>query len=290
MNRRDAIRGLGAAALISGTAQGVEATAGAVPRRGVQRGRLRQSVARWCYSGMEIGDLCAAVASLGMPAIDLLTIDEWPVAADHGLTVSVGMPEAGTIERGINDPRNHAAILTGFRDNIPRAAAAGVPTVITFFGNHVGGMRRGEALRHSVACLRECARVAEDHGVTIVIEMLNSKVDHIGYIGDTTAWGVEIVEAVDSERVKLLYDVYHMQIMEGDVIRTIGDHHRYFGHYHTGGVPGRAEIDETQELFYPAIARAILATGYDGFFAHEFIPRGDDPIGALAAAVELCDV
>jgi hydroxypyruvate isomerase len=239
---------------------------------------------------MSIGDLCAAVASLGMPAIDLLEIDEWPVAHDHGLTVSVGMPDAGTIERGINDPRNHEGILAGFRTNIPKAAEAGVPTVITFFGNHVAGMRRHEAHRNSVACLRECARIAEDHGVNIVIEMLNSKVDHIGYIGDTTAWGVDIVEAVGSERVKLLYDVYHMQIMEGDVIRTIRDNHQYIGHYHTGGVPGRAEIDETQELFYPAIAREILATGYKGFFAHEFIPRGDDPIGSLAAAVELCDV
>jgi hydroxypyruvate isomerase len=151
-------------------------------------------------------------------------------------------------------------------------------------------MRREEAHANSVSCLRECARIAEHHDTTIVIEMLNSKVDHIGYIGDRTAWGVDIVEAVGSERVKLLYDIYHMQIMEGDVIRTIRDNHQYFGHYHTGGVPGRAEIDTTQELFYPAIAREILATGYDGFFAHEFIPRSDDPIGSLAAAVELCDV
>jgi hydroxypyruvate isomerase len=276
---------MGAAALIGGVAPAAHGLAPVVAR-----GNLRQSVARWCYSGMAIEDLCAAVAGLGMPAIDLLEIDEWPVARDHGLAVSVGMPNAGTIERGINDPRNHAAILDGFRTNIPKAAAAGVPAVITFFGNHVGGMRRADALRHSVSCMRECARVAEDNDTTIVIEMLNSKVDHIGYIGDRTAWGVEIVEAVGSERVKLLYDIYHMQIMEGDVIRTVRDNHQYFGHYHTGGVPGRAEIDASQELFYPAIARAILATGYDGYFAHEFIPRGDDPIGALAAAVELCDV
>jgi hydroxypyruvate isomerase len=200
------------------------------------------------------------------------------------------MPQAGTITQGINDPRHHDAILAGFRANIPKAAAAGVPAVITFFGNQVGGMRRADAVQHSIACMRECARVAEDHGVTIVIEMLNSKVDHIGYIGDTTAWGVEIVKGVASERVKLLYDIYHMQIMEGDVIRTIRDNHQHIGHYHTGGVPGRAEIDETQELFYPAIARAIVDTGFDGYFAHEFIPRNDDPIASLAAAVQLCDV
>lgn len=283
MNRRDAFLGLGAVA-ITGGAGALSATPV------VQKGRLKQSVARWCYGSMKIEALCRAVADLGMPAIDLLEIDEWPVAADHGLTTSVGMPNAGTIERGINDPRNHEAIIGGFRENIPKAAVAGVPTVITFFGNHVAGMRRADAVANSVACMKECSRIAEDHGVMIVIEMLNSKVDHIGYIGDRTAWGVDIVEAVGSDHVKLLYDIYHMQIMEGDVIRTIRDHHPYFGHYHTGGVPGRAEIDETQELFYPAIARAILATGYDGYFAHEFIPRSDDPIGSLAAAVELCDV
>ncbi len=276
---------MGAATLVGGVALPAEGVSPVV-----QRGALRQSVARWCYSSMAIEDLCAAVAGLGMPAIDLLEIDEWPVAKDHGLAVSVGMPNAGTIENGINDPRNHADILAGFRTNIPKAAAAGVPAVITFFGNHVGGMRRADAIRNSVACMRECAQIAEDHDTTIVIEMLNSKVDHIGYIGDTTAWGVEIVEAVASDRVRLLYDIYHMQIMEGDVIRTIRDNHQYFGHYHTGGVPGRAEIDETQELFYPAIVQAILDTGYDGYFAHEFIPRSDDPIGSLAAAVILCDV
>ena len=285
MNRREAIQGLGAAALVGAVAPAAEGVAAAA-----LQGRLHQSVARWCYSSMPIEDLCAAVAGLGMPAIDLLEIEEWPVARDHGLTVSVGMPKAGTIEEGINDPRNHAAIIDGFRHNIPKAAAADIPNVITFFGNHVRGMTRADALSHSVACMRECARIAEDHGVTIVIEMLNSKVDHIGYIGDTTAWGVEIVEAVGSERVKLLYDIYHMQIMEGDVIRTIRDNHEFFAHYHTGGVPGRAEIDKTQELFYPAIVRAILATGFDGYLAHEFIPRSDDPIGSLAAAVQLCDV
>ncbi len=285
MNRREATQGLSAAALVGATAP----TAEGVPPA-VRRGRLRQSVARWCYSSMPIEDLCAAVAGLGMPAVDLLEIDEWPVARDHGLVVSVGMPNAGTIREGINDPRNHAAIIDGFRTNIPKAADAGVLKVITFFGNQVGGMRRADAMRNSVVCMRECARIAEDHGVTIIIEMLNSKVDHIGYIGDTTAWGVEIVEAVGSERVKLLYDIYHMQIMEGDVIRTIRDNHQFFAHYHTGGVPGRAEIDDTQELFYPAIARAILATGFDGYFAHEFIPRSDDPIRSLAAAVRLCDV
>ncbi len=284
MNRREAIQGLGAAALV-----GASGHAAAMTPPGVQQRRLRQSVARWCYASMPIEDLCAAVADLGMPAIDLLEIDEWPVAKDHGLVVSVGMPNAGTIRQGINDPRNHEAIVDGFRANIPKAAAAGVPSVITFFGNHVGGMRRADALRNSIACMNECAPIAEDHGVTIVIEMLNSKVDHRGYIGDKTAWGVEIVEAVGSERVKLLYDIYHMQIMEGDVIRTIRDNHQFFAHYHTGGVPGRAEIDETQELFYPAIVREILATGFDGYLAHEFIPRSDDPIGSLAAAVRLCD-
>ena len=286
VNRRDLV--------VAGVAAAASVAAGNPGRGGAGRaqlrGRLKQSVARWCYSGIELPDLCVAVAGLGMPAIDLLEPDEWPVAADHGLVVSVGMSEAGSIENGVNDPRQHDGIVEAMRRNLPRAAAAGVPSLICFFGNRLPGMRDGEAIRNSIDCLDRCKRMAEDEGVTIVLEMLNSKVDHIGYIGDRTDWGVRIVEAVASPRVKLLYDVYHMQIMEGDVIRTIREHHQHIAHYHTGGVPGRAEIDETQELYYPAIARAILDTGFEGYFAHEFIPRGPDPLAALDAAVQLCDV
>ncbi len=247
-------------------------------------------MARWCYSDIGLDSLCASVAGLGMPAIDLLRVEEWPVAHAHGLVVSIGDVGAGTIRNGLNDRRHHDAIVEAFRRHIPAAAVAGVPNVICFFGDRVDSMRDGTAIRNSIDCLDRCKSVAEDHGVTIVVEMLNSKVDHIGYIGDTTPWGVEIIAAVNSPRVKLLYDIYHMQIMEGDVIRTIRDNNEHIAHYHTGGVPGRNEIDQTQELFYPAIVEAILATGFDGYFAHEFIPKADDKIASLRAAVQLCDV
>jgi hydroxypyruvate isomerase len=225
---------------------------------------------------------------MGLTAIDLLTPDEWPVAREFGLTCSMGSGLGGRIEHGINDPANHAQIVSSLTSGIPQAAAARVPNVITFFGNR-RGQSDGEAVKHCVAALNRVKTVAEDHGVTVCIELLNSKVDHKDYQGDRTPFGVEVVAAVNSPRVKLLYDIYHMQIMEGDVIRTIRDHQQWIAHYHTGGVPGRNEIDQTQELQYPAIATAIAATGFSGYFAHEFVPRRD-PLTSLREAVGSCDV
>ncbi len=249
---------------------------------------LRQSVARWCFEEIPLPEFCASVARIGLPAIDLLTPAEWTVAHDHGLVVSCGDVAAGTIEDGLNEPRNHAAIIGAFERHIPRAARAGVPNVICFFGNR-RGMSDNAAIANSIDCLRACAPIAESEGVTILVEVLNSKAGgHLDYIGDRMPYALEIIRAIDSPRVRILYDIYHMQIMEGDIIRTLTDAREWIAHYHTGGVPGRAEIDESQELFYPAIARAIRSTGFSGYMAHEFIPRSDDPIGALAQAVELC--
>jgi hydroxypyruvate isomerase len=256
--------------------------------RPVGRGRLRQSVCRWCYAAIPLPDFCRGVSKLGLTAIDLLTADEWPVAREFGLTCSMGSGMGGPIERGLNDPANHESIVSGLRSGIPLAARAGVPNVITFFGNR-RGRSDAEAIANCVAALNRVKGVAEDNGVTICIELLNSRVNHKDYQGDRTSFGVAVVSEVDSPRVKLLYDIYHMQIMEGDVIRTIRDNQQWIGHYHTGGVPGRNEIDNSQELYYPAIARAIADTGFTGYFAHEFIPKRD-PLTSLGEAVVLCEI
>jgi hydroxypyruvate isomerase len=252
------------------------------------RRRFTQSVCRWCYASIPLRDFCQAVAKMGLTAIDLLTPDEWPVAREFGLTCSMGSGLGGPIERGLNDPANHDTIITSLTAGIPQAARAGVPNVITFFGNR-RGMSDKDAINNCVTALNRVKGVAEDNGVTICIELLNSKVNHKDYQGDRTAFGVEVVSAVSSPRVKLLYDIYHMQIMEGDVIRTIRDNQQWIAHYHTGGVPGRNEIDGSQELNYPAIVRAIADTGFNGYMAHEFIPK-QDPLTSLRDAVALCAV
>jgi hydroxypyruvate isomerase len=281
----------GAAAVALGAAAPARVRGQATPpltEPAVRHARLKQSVCRWCYRDIPLRDFCRGVAGIGLTAIDLLQPEEWPIAREFGLTCSMGYAGGGTITDGLNDPANHETIVTSLTQNIPKAASLGVPNVIAFFGN-----RRGrpdpEAIDHCATALRRVSRVAEDHGVTICVELLNSKVDHKDYQGDRTGFGVAVVEAVGSPRVKLLYDIYHMQIMEGDVIRTIRDHRQAIAHFHTGGVPGRHELDDTQELNWPAIARAIVETGFTGYYAHEFIPTRD-PLTSLREAVVLCDV
>jgi hydroxypyruvate isomerase len=237
---------------------------------------------------MPLPDLCRAVAAMGVPAIDLLEPQDWPVVRDHGLVCSMGYGGGGTIRDGLNNRANHDRIVENLIAAMPKAAALGVPNLITFFGNRQGRSDR-EALDNCVTGLNRLKAAAEQHGITVCVELLNSKVDHADYQGDRTAFGVEVVAAVNSPRVKLLYDIYHMQIMEGDVIRTIRQHHAHIAHYHTGGVPGRHELDETQELQWPAICRAIVETGFTGYLAHEFVPVRD-PMTSLREAVALCDV
>ena len=256
--------------------------------RAVTRARLRQSVSRWCYQKMPLPDLCRAVAAMGVPAIDLLEPQDWPVVRKHGLICSMGYGGGGTIRDGLNNLANHDRIVENLIAAMPKAAALGVPNLITFFGNRQGRSDR-EAIDNCVAGLNRLKAAAEQHGVTVCVELLNSKVDHPDYHGDRTAFGVDVVAAVNSPRVKLLYDIYHMQIMEGDVIRTIRRHHAHIAHYHTGGVPGRHELDDTQELQWPAICRAIVETGFTGYLAHEFVPVRD-PMTSLREAVVLCDV
>ena len=254
----------------------------------VRKGRVRQSVSRWCYKQIPLERLCAEAAATGIKGVDLLQPEEYGVPARSGLVCAMGYAGGGEINKGLNRTENHEAIEAGFRKYIPLAAKAGVPNVITFSGLR-DGLSDEEGARNCVAGLRRLRSIAEDHGVTICMELLNSKVDHHGYMCDRTAWGVGVMQEVDSPRVKLLYDIYHMQIMEGDLIATIRANSRWIGHFHTGGVPGRHELDGRQEVQWDGVMRGIVETGYTGFVAHEFVPTGD-PMASLRQAVEVCDV
>jgi hydroxypyruvate isomerase len=253
-----------------------------------RKGRIRQSVSRWCYSHFSIEQLAEYGAKIGLRGVDLLQPEEYEIPRRYGLICTMGYAGGGGIEKALNRAENHAVIEAGFRVNIPLAAKAGVPNVITFSGNR-GGMADDEGARNTVAGLNRVKKIAEDHGVTICMELLNSKRDHHDYMCDHTAWGVRVVEEVNSPNVKLLYDIYHMQIMEGDLITTIRQNLQWIGHFHTGGVPGRHELDGTQEVQWDGVMRAIADAGFKGYVAHEFVPSGD-PMESLRRAVELCDV
>jgi hydroxypyruvate isomerase len=268
----------GAAALASGNAAAAPDEA---------KGRIKQSVARWCYQKMSLDDLCANAARIGLVGMDLVGSEDWPTVRKYGLTPAM-TPGAGNIPDCWNRKENHDRLEKEMRENIAKAAAAKVPNVITFSGNR-RGMPDDVGLENCAIGLNRVKKIAEDNGVTICFELLNSKVNHKDYMCDHTAWGVELMKRVDSPRVKLLYDIYHMQIMEGDIIRTIRDNFAYIGHFHTGGVPGRHELDGTQELDWHAIATAIADLGFTGFMAHEFVPV-HDPMTSLEQAYRLCVV
>jgi hydroxypyruvate isomerase len=255
-------------------------------------GRLKQSFCRWPYSRTPLAELCRRAKEIGFSGIDLLYPEEWPVARDAGLTVSMGYAthREKFIATGFNDPVNHAMLIEELQTAIPLAADAHVPSVIAMFGNRVPGIDDTAAISNCITGLSRISPLAEKHRVTVCVELLNSKVDHAGYQGDHTAFGVAVMKGVNSPRVKLLYDIYHMQIMEGDVIRTIRDNINWIAHFHTGGVPGRHEINASQELNYRAIAAAIADLNYPGFVAHEFVPTRSDPFVSLTEAFQLCTV
>ena len=255
-------------------------------------GRLKQSVCRWPYKQIPLPEFCRRAKQIGLVGIDLLQVDEWPIAADAGLIVSMGYPGKRDkfIETGFNDAANHALLIKELEVALPLAARARVPNLIAMFGNRHAAIDDSAAVANCVAGLSKIAPLAEELGVTICVELLNSKVDHMGYQGDRTAFGVSVMQAVNSPRVRLLYDIYHMQIMEGDVIRTIRDNIQWIGHFHTGGVPGRHEIDGSQELNYHAVAAAIADSGFKGYVAHEFAPSRSDPMSSLEEAVRVCSV
>jgi hydroxypyruvate isomerase len=249
---------------------------------------LNQSACRWCYSKIDLDTLCKEAARIGLKGIDLVKPEEWPTVKKYGLVPSMTAHGAGTIPDAWNRLENHQRLEQEMRESLNLAAEAGLPNVITFSGNRKG-MPDGEGLENCAAGLNRVKKMAEEKGVTVNLELLNSKVNHKDYMADHTAWGVELMKRVDSPRVKLLYDIYHMQIMEGDIIRTIRQNFAYIGHFHTGGVPDRHEIDGTQELDYRAVAKAIADLGYKGYFAHEFVPVRA-PIPSLEEAFNICKV
>ena len=255
-----------------------------VPRKG----RIHQSVSRWCYPHMTLDELAAYSASIGLKGVDLLQPDEYEVPKRHGIICTMGYAGGGEIASALNRIENHAAIEQALRTNIPRAANAGVTNVITFSGPR-HGMSDEDGARNTIAGLNRVKKIGEDHGVNICLELLNSKRDHPDYMCDHTAWGVRVVQEVNSPNVKLLYDIYHMQIMEGDLIATIRQNIKWIGHFHTGGVPGRHELNDTQEVHWDAVMRAIADAGFQGYVAHEFVPTGD-PKTSLKEAADLCDV
>ena len=274
--------GIAAAAVLAPDARAM--SAGGAPARA---SRLRQSVSRWCYGKLSLEELCAASKKIGLSAIDLLDEKEWSVPAQFGLTCAMANG-FGSIPKGFNRPDNHDQLVADAERMLPLAAAAGVPNIVCFSGNRAG-MSDGEGIANCIAGLKRITPTAERVGVTLCLELLNSKIDHHDYHADHTAWGVQVVQGVGSPRLKLLYDIYHMQIMEGDVVHTIRENAQHIAHYHTGGVPGRNEIDETQELNYRRVAQAVADSGFTGFLAHEFVPRRD-ALTSLAQAFGICDV
>ncbi len=294
INRRDMLKhsGLAAVSLSSGLSAlpwQIRVTEEALP--GALSNGIEHSACRWCYSDIPLDDLCKSAKAIGVSSIDLLGPDEWPIVQKNGMTCAMGMaqPKGFGITKGFNRLENHDTLVEFYETLIPQAAAAGLKQVICFSGNR-DGLDDELGIQICAVGLKRLMKTAEKNGIILSMELLNSKVDHHDYQCDRTHWGVELCKAVGSAQFKLLYDIYHMQIMEGDVIHTIKDNAAFISHYHTGGVPGRHEIDETQELNYPAIARAIAATGYQGFIAQEFMPARTDKIASLKQGVQLCTV
>ena len=264
-------------------------------------GKINHSACKWCYKDISLDDLCTAGKEFGLKAIDLIDPADFPTMKKHGMHCPmVSFPSAeveiggvkkkiGSIPHAFNRLEHHDTLVALYEKLIAESAEAGFMNVICFSGNR-DGMDDEQGLENCAVGIKRLLPTCEKHGVTLTMELLNSKVNHKDYMCDLSSWGAALCDKLGSEHFKLLYDIYHMQIMEGDIIATIQERHPYFSHYHTGGVPGRAEIDETQELFYPAIMKAIVATGYSGWVAQEFIPKRDDKIASLRQAVEICTV
>ncbi|MEN0055719.1 MAG: TIM barrel protein [Mucilaginibacter sp.] len=291
-NRRSAIKSMlaGTAAIgASGTLSSFALASANISESSLLKGNINHSVCRWCYADIPLEQLCAASKNMGIKAIDLVGPKEWPVLQQYGLYSAMCNGAEINLVDGFNDKAFHDTLIKNYSEMIPLVAKAGYKNLICFSGN-----RRGKddetGWNNCAEGLKKLMALAEKHQVILVMELLNSKINHKDNQCDKTSWGVELAKRVGSENFKLLYDIYHMQIDEGDVIRTIRDNHQYITHYHTGGVPGRNEIDDTQELYYPAIMQAILATGYKGFVAQEFLPTNPDKMASLKKAIQICDV
>jgi len=289
INRKEALKSLvtGVAFLSSGFTR-----AGTGKKRqadGDLKGKIKHSVCQWCYYDIPLEELCQAAAGIGLQSVELLGEEDWPVVFKHDLTCAMANGTKINLERGFNETVLHPKLKEDYFRAIPKAAEVGITKIICFSGNK-NGLSDQQGLENCAIGLDPILKMASQHGITICMELLNSKLDHPDHQCDRTQWGVDLVEKIGSDHFKLLYDIYHMQIMEGDIIATIQKYHQYIAHYHTGGVPGRAEIDESQELNYPAIMKAILKTGFKGYVAQEFIPKGPDPLASLEQGVRICDV
>jgi hydroxypyruvate isomerase len=253
------------------------------------KGNINHSACRWCYQDIPLEDLVIAAKQMGMGSIELLGVKDWEVVNKHGITCAMGYGTTIGLNKGFNDPTLHEQLLKEYSETIPKAADAGLKQIICFSGN-ANGMTPEKGIENCAKGLEPVVKIAQKYNITMSMELLNSKVNHKDYQCDHTDWGVKLCEKLGSDNFKLLYDIYHMQIMEGDVIATIQKNIKYISHFHTGGVPGRHEIDDTQELQYPAIMKAIAATGFKGFVAQEFIPAKADKLASLKQGVEICDI
>ncbi|MDH5398452.1 MAG: TIM barrel protein [Cyclobacteriaceae bacterium] len=299
LNRREAVKGLTLGAGILGMGTASYASSGKVDNSSIKenasamnielKGNINHSVCRWCYNDIPLEKLAEESKAMGLKSIEILGPADWPVVQKYGLTCAIATDSFASIADGFNDPANHGHLQKSYKKLISQAADAGLPQVICFSGNRKG-MDDQVGLENCAVGLEPLVKHAEKNNITLIMELLNSKVNHKDYMCDKTPWGVELVEKIGSPNFKLLYDIYHMQIMEGDIIASIRKYHKYISHYHTGGVPGRNEINDSQELNYPAIMKAILETGYKGYVAQEFIPTWDDQLAALKEGVMICDV
>jgi len=287
VSRRGFLKGAaGAAALAAVGARGRTAAGEAAPAAPALKGRIRQASCGGAFGRMTFEEKCQTCVRLGLKGIDLVDTNEWPTLKKYGLLCT--MARTHGLTKGLNRKENHEGCLAVIRQRIEDAAEAGFPNVICFSGNRAG-LADDAGIEACVEGLKQVAGLAEQKKVTLCMELLNSKRNHKDYQCDRTAWGAEVCKRVGSPRVKLLYDIYHMQVQEGDVIATIREHFQYIGHFHTAGVPGRREIDDSQELYYPAIMRAIVDLGFEGYVAHEYGPKGP-ALESLKRAVEICDV
>ena len=292
-SRRAVLKGLALSGvgLTATSALSLHAHAG-TSQHAALKGNIKHAVARWTFPDLSLEELCLAIKDMGFSAIDLVGPDEWHILKKHGVHCSMCNGAELNLEDGWCDDRFHEALIERYIPHIGKVAAAGYTNLICFSGNK-RGMDNETGLKNAVKGLSQILPHAEKHGVVLQMELFNSKVNHPDYMADNSAWGIELCRRLGSAHFKLLYDIYHMQISEGDIIRTIRDNHQYFGHYHTAGVPGRHEIDDSQELYYPAIAKAIKDLPFDGYLAQEFIPTPDSKAGKLKSlnqAIRICDV
>ncbi|RBN51467.1 hydroxypyruvate isomerase family protein [Flavobacterium psychrolimnae] len=293
VNRRSAIKGILAGTAVLGIPSGLSALA--LPKNdseipvGLLKGNINHSVSRWCFDSLDLDTLCIEAKKIGITGIDLVGPASWPTLKKYDLVSTMCNGAEINLVDGFNDLKFHETLLKNYTEMIPLVAKAGYKNLICFSGSR-RGITDEEGWNNCVVGLQKLLSLAEKHNVVLVMELLNSKIDHKDYQCDRTSWGVELAKRLNSENFKLLYDIYHMQIDEGDVIRNIRDNHQYIAHYHTAGVPGRNEIDDTQELNYAAIMKAIAKTGFKGFVGQEFIPKNPDKLASLKQAIAICDI